>query len=495
MVNVFGDNGSRSSVGLPKNIKLVREVKKTSGLFKDYLEQIKKSIQLGFIPYRYEVHTSITMPCYMFVYEGRILQFGTPSSHLKEIENYRCTPKEYLTYWEEVANDDDDDDGSVTMIVGPQGPCGPQGKRGLTGLKGEEGPAGKRGRVGAIGPDGPKGGIGPQGMKGDPGPKGEKGDSGSEGPRGDIGPRGMKGDPGPKGERGDSGSKGPQGDIGPRGTKGDPGPKGEKGDQGPKGARGPSGSSVSKSFVIDMIEHATSHDCAFIASLKEDVTVTDRGMLLNNWNITKIDDRVVQIQDKGAFVISQSSRCSVYLHCRAEKRTLEKVTFTIFSNTLGKQVSAEVVRLPKGESISILIHHTVDKRETLTVRIFGTDLDFKVEKSSRVEITETHRWEAPELIVANKVYPWKVGVLKLDNDIEKYQYIYITAQLGSFFLYKTIYPTAMLVSKQEEWSAVIANDSLQKGEITLTFSGIGHKTLQLRNLGDFSIISMYGVRC
>ena len=465
MVNVFGDNGSRSSVGLPKNTKLVREVKKSSGLFKDYIEQIKKSIQLGFIPYRYEVHGSITMPCYMFVYQGRIFQFGTPNYHLKEIENYRCTPKEYLTYWEEVANDDDD--GSVTMIVGPQGPCGPQGKRGLTGLKGEEGPAGKRGPIGAIGPDGPKGGIGPQGMKGDPGPKGEKGDPGSEGP---------------------------QGDIGPQGTKGDPGPKGEKGDPGPKGARGPSGSSVSKSFVIDMIEHATSHDCAFIASLKEDVTVTDRGMLLNNWNITKIDDRVVQIQDKGAFVISQSSRCSVYLHCRAEKRTLEKVTFTIFSNTLGKQVSAEVVRLPKGESISILIHHTVDKLETLTVRIFGTDLDFKVEKSSRVEITETHRWEAPELIVANKVYPWKEGDLKLVNNIEKYQYIYITAQRDQFFLTKTIYPTAMMVSKQDEWVIAIDNGRTQHAAILLTFSGDGHKKLNVSGK-LYQIVSMYGVRC
>ena len=62
-----GDRGPRGE--LPDNIKLVREVKKTSGLFKDYIEQIKNSIQLGFIPYRYEVHKSITMPCYMFVYE------------------------------------------------------------------------------------------------------------------------------------------------------------------------------------------------------------------------------------------------------------------------------------------------------------------------------------------------------------------------------------------------------------------------------------------
>ena len=378
MVNKFGDNDSNRGVALPKNIKLVREVKKTSGFFKDYLEQIKKSIQLGYIPYRYEVNATSSSPCYIFVYNENIFQFGAKGEHLKEIENYRCTPKEYLIYWEEVANDDD---APIVMIVGPQGPSGrtgPQGKRGLTGLKGDEGPIGKRGPLGAQGPDGPKGDIGPQGVKGDPGPKGEKGDSGPQGPHGMLGPQGMKGDQGPKGE---------------------------KGDPGPKGPRGPSGSGVSKSFVIDMIEHATSHDCAFIASLKEDVTVTDRGLLLNNWNTTKIDDRVTQVRKNGEFIISQSSRCSVYLHCRAEKRTLEEVTFAIFSNTLGKEVSAEIVRLPKGENISVLIHHTVDKRETLTVRISGTDLEFKVEKSSRVEITETHRWEAPELIAGDRLYP------------------------------------------------------------------------------------------
>ena len=304
MVNVFGDNDSNNSIGLPKNIKLVRKVKKTSGLFKDYLEQIKKSIQLGYIPYRREVNNTWASPCYMFVYKDIICQFGTAHEHLKDIEDYRCTPTEYLTYWEEVANDDYDDT-SIAMIVGPQGPygqTGPQGKRGLTGLKGDEGPIGKRGPLGAQGPDGPKGDIGPQGVKGDPGPKGEKGDSGPQGSQGVIGPQGMKGDLGPKGD---------------------------KGDPGPKGPRGASGSGVSKSFVIDMIEHATSHDCAFIASLKADVTVTDRGLLINNWNATKIDDRVVQIRGNGEFIISQSSRCSVYLHCRAEKRTLEKVKFVI----------------------------------------------------------------------------------------------------------------------------------------------------------------------
>ena len=157
-------------------------------------------------------------------------------------------------------------------------------------------------------------------------------------------------------------------------------------------------------------------------------------------------------------------------------------------------MSAEVVRLPKGEDISVLIHHTVNKRETLTVRIFGTDLDFKIEKLSRVEITETHRWEAPELIIANKLYPWRTGDVKLSNDIEKYQFIHITGQLESFFLSKTISPIAMVASKQDEWKIAVENNITQQKAIRLTFSGEGHKKLTIVTK-MFQIVSMYGVRC
>ena len=237
-----------------------------------------------------------------------------------------------------------------------------------------------------------------------------------------------------------------------------------------------------------MVEHATSHDCVFIASLREDVTVTDRGLLLDNWDVTKIDNRVVQVRKNGVFNISQPSRCSVYLHCRAEKRTLEDVTFTIFSNTQGKQVSSEVVRLPKGESISILIHHTVSRSETLTVRIFGVDLDFVVEKLSRVEVTETHRWEAPELVVGNQLYPWKDQTINLANDIEKYQCIYITGMCGNDFLLKTIYPVALNAVRRGKWK--VDNDN----QMLLSFSGDGHKKLKVES-EKFSVFSLYGVRC
>ena len=53
MVNVFGDRTGGTCDGLPENIKLIREVKKTSGKFKDYVKELKASIALGYMPYRH----------------------------------------------------------------------------------------------------------------------------------------------------------------------------------------------------------------------------------------------------------------------------------------------------------------------------------------------------------------------------------------------------------------------------------------------------------
>ena len=66
---------------------------------------------------------------------------------------------------------------------------------------------------------------------------------------------------------------------------------------------------ASKSFVIDMVEQATRHDSVFISSLANDVSVKDRGLVLDDWKITKADDRVVQTRSTGSeFIISQLSR-------------------------------------------------------------------------------------------------------------------------------------------------------------------------------------------
>ena len=168
---------------------------------------------------------------------------------------------------------------------------------------------------------------------------------------------------GPKGEKGD---RGPQGEQGIKGDRGIQGPQGERGPRGPKGESGGSGGVgiASKSYVIDMVEQATSQDCVFISSLTKDVVVKNRGIVLDDWKTTKSDDRVVQTRPVGQFIVSQSSRCTAYLHCRAPNVTQEKVTIELYSRSIGIPVSAKTVTLPKGELVSILIHHGIAKRDT-----------------------------------------------------------------------------------------------------------------------------------
>ena len=200
MVNVFGDRTGGTCDGFPENFKMVREVRKTSGVFNSYLKEIKTSIELGYIPYR-NVHVgNFRGPCYLFIFKDHVFQLGAVGKHLVDITNWNATNDEPLTYWEEV----DSNDGEVIAIVGPPGPPGspgrrgPQGKRGIDGSVGPEGPAGKRGPAGPDGPQGPTGEHGPRGLKG------EHGVAGIQGPQGEKGEPGIQGPQGEKGEKGDT---------------------------------------------------------------------------------------------------------------------------------------------------------------------------------------------------------------------------------------------------------------------------------------------------
>ena len=151
-----------------------------------------------------------------------------------------------------------------------------------------------------------------------------------------------------RGLNGDTGPHGLKSDPDPRGLKGDPDPQGLKGDPGPQGPKGEvDKDAASKSFVIDTVEKATSHDCVFIASLTNDITVKNRGLVLDNWKTIKSDIQVMQTRSIGQFIISQPSRCSAYLYCRAPHTTQEQVPFELYSRSLGRAVTTEVVKLPK----------------------------------------------------------------------------------------------------------------------------------------------------
>ena len=432
MVNVFGERSeNEGDNSFMKNINFVKEVRTTVGSYSDYISEIQESIRLGVTPYRiYDDKWYTPMRAYK---NGIFASDDTGAWNLtgRPIQG----DKSVLVYFVKA----DYTDGKATALIGVDGPPGPSGPIGKTG------PQGKRG------------------IKGDEGPPGKIGPAG---------PRGYEGSPGK---------------IGPRG------PRGFKGDEGPPGPRGVGGASAaSKSFVIDMIEEATNHDCVFIGALSNDIDIVDKGGYLTDWKIIKTNDKTVSIRSqRGEFLISQPSRVSFYLHCTAKHKTQENVVFELYSNTYAKVVSSYKVDLPKGEVISVLGNYKVEtsgRNENLRIRVLGKDLDFTVEKKSRFEVTETHRWEAPERIAANIPYPWsKQHTPRIISNIENYQYIHITARSNYIFATATISPVEM---KSVSTWIVPLND-----EIEMKFSGVGHRTINISDKGDYQIINMHGVRC
>ena len=275
------------------------------------------------------------------------------------------------------------------------------------------------------------------------------------------------------------------------------GPKGDPGPQGPRGLRGEPGPKAetikdvaSKSYVIEMVENATSHDCIFIASLEKDTIIKNHSAQLNNWKTIKSDTDIVQIESGGQFIISQPSRCAAYLHCRAPNTTQEKVTFRLYSR-MKAAVDTQIVKLVKGELVSVLLNCGVPRKgDTLTVQIEGDNLDLIVERGSRVEVTETHRWESPQLLTSSVMYPWTSQTITINNDIETYNFIHITGNNGNTFITKTISPIGMYTKNNISiWKISIAN------KINLEFSGNKHQTLKVETKEGYQIISMYGVRC
>ena len=364
MVNKFGDYSS-DEIAL-SNLQVIRKITKTTGRYKDYLSEIESSISLGYAPYKVLKDTTLA---YVLVINNDIWAIGNS----EKISDEKITAENSLVYW--VASRDRTTS-SITTLQGPTGEAGATGKRGIAG---------------------PKGATGPSGTKGDIGP---------------TGPKGPKGDPGIKGDTGDQGPKGSKGIQGPRG------PQGEKGERGPPGIVGTD--VATKSFVIDMVEQATSLESAFIAKLTRDIVVSDVEMELKSWKIVKRDRSVVQLVDHG-FSISKQSRFSVYLHCKPLRNTQKNVEFQIYSLTDSKPVTTKTVSLTKGETTSVLLHYRIDGRTDLSIRIFGKQLDFEIHQDSRVDVTETHRWEQPELIVGNVQYPRKsLQEIKLVNDMSDY---------------------------------------------------------------------------
>ena len=154
MVNVFG--GSIASG--PGNLEVVKKVVVTVGKFKDYIDEIQQSCELGLTPYRLHKNADGT-----FVTPIRVFDVLDNVSKMeigdRDFTTDRINSK--LIYFVK---------GVVALlckeIEDPLiGKMGSVGNRGGIGGCGEKGDKGDTGFVGQQGPIGPQGSTGPRGVQ------------------------------------------------------------------------------------------------------------------------------------------------------------------------------------------------------------------------------------------------------------------------------------------------------------------------------------------
>ena len=446
-MNIWGINrdtdANSQAIGFDPNgnYVAVKRIKHTTGVYKDYIDAIDESYQLGWTPYR------IVKRDWGFDNNPVHAYFKTHVYVLDNTGGYNISSTQ-LTQ------------GGPLITYAPGAPIG-GGSAIITGARGPPGPVGQKGSIG------PPGALGPAGQTGARGPPGQKGTTGGVGPKGDIGPSGA------------TGTTGPVGPVGPKGGKG------QKGDKGTSIT-----DAATKSWVVNMIERATSMESVFTAKLNKQTAVTGTGRVLKGWKTIKQDDRVAQVVDD-EFTISQPSSVTAYLEISVRTKQ-SNVRFEMFSNTGAVARDSATVSINAGEVMSIALHHRITSNEKLTIRIMGTDLNLSVAPKSRVEVTLLRRWEPSELLVSGKPYPWGPGTYNIGNSIEKYQTIHITGQKGLSVITKTISPVGLLRDTVRGTTKTWMFDV--ETSLSLTFSGKGHKTLKIESEQHFKIISMYGER-
>ena len=162
------------------------------GKFKDYINEIQQSYELGFTPYRLHKNVDGVFVTPIRVYEGRVYvldDVATMEVGDRHLETDTIYSK--LAYF---VKGDGGGGGDFVTLQGDRGPAearglngdfgegGPAGNLGPTGKRGVEGPEGPPGKIGKMGPVGAHGGIGARGEKGDKGDTGDVGQQGSVGP-------------------------------------------------------------------------------------------------------------------------------------------------------------------------------------------------------------------------------------------------------------------------------------------------------------------------
>ena len=180
MVNVFGESVGSGYVDL----QLVKKVVVTKGQYKDYVNEMQQSYELGFPPYRLHTNGYGTFVTPISVYNGKVYVLDDVTT-MDVTGRHIGGDESKLVYFVEA------DDGSGVALQGDRGPSGVRGLKGDSGGQGpsgRQGPARKRGAVGSEGHPGKIGKIGPSGPVGSKGNVGARGEKCEKGNVGGAGP-------------------------------------------------------------------------------------------------------------------------------------------------------------------------------------------------------------------------------------------------------------------------------------------------------------------
>ena len=130
---------------------MVKKVVTTVGQFKDYIDAIEQSYELGFASYRLHTDVEGTFVTPSRFYSGRVYALDDVAT--MEVSNRHIatdTISSKLIYFVKGG-------GGGCDIVALQGDRGPAGARALKVDSGDRGPAGSRGPTGKRGAEGPEG--------------------------------------------------------------------------------------------------------------------------------------------------------------------------------------------------------------------------------------------------------------------------------------------------------------------------------------------------
>ena len=207
---------------------------------------------------------------------------------------------------------------------------------------------------------------------------------------------------------------------------------------------------------------------------------------ITGWKLIKGKDVGCQIQLEKNFLIIIPCTCIVNIYLRSKTDTTIK--FGIYDRNYFKKLEEHTLEILKDNLNVFEFKFEVRKMTEFSFYIKGDDFDIVLDKKTSFEVVPIETWENPEDLVGDKSHPWKQGQeIVINQDIEKFRFIHITAKKGVLYINKMISPLYM--NSIDAWNINIED------KVVLAFTGTNHKTLNIKETHGFEIVNMVGIIC